>query len=378
MARLDIPVSDNLAEAVRFEADARGQSISEFVRRKISVGVEPGPYRFDGMRGPSLVRDLVTTYGGQAFNDREADEAHDRLHRFTRWAADGNLAPLNFAPQTTTSASQIVPPGYRPDARWLEADRPLYSACEKGAISGSASFLVARTQTADGVVPASRTEGNQPATVDPTFANITVSPTGLAGMIDVTRELVDGASPGGDLVMLRLLAEDWTRRAEEQIYTALNTAQGGTITGDFAANGAQAAVSTTPATNLANDTRKAVLRYAVLRRRKARNMIVGRAALDYLGALSAQDGVNTSTGDDTALASVFGCRVNASVNDFATGTTDMRVAILGSDDVFAFTSPLQEFRFDEQAGPALVRVAIWAYLGVGVVRPRGVSSIRFT
>ena len=80
----------------------------------------------------------------------------------------------------------------------------------------------------------------------------------------------------------------------------------------------------------------------------------------------------------TALARIFGARLNSSINDFATGTTDLRVAILGSDDIVNFESPLAQFLFDEQSGPALVTTAIWGYHAIVVARPRGLSSIRFT
>jgi hypothetical protein len=56
----------------------------------------------------------------------------------------------------------------------------------------------------------------------------------------------------------------------------------------------------------------------------------------------------------------------------------MRVAILGSHDVVNFESPLAQFRFDEAAGPALVRASVWGYHAVVVARPRGISSIRLT
>jgi hypothetical protein len=105
-----------------------------------------------------------------------------------------------------------------------------------------------------------------------------------------------------------------------------------------------------------------------------RPAVVGRAALDNLaGLLTVED----TTGDDTCLARIWGARINASVNDFATGSTDCRIAILGSDDVVNFESPLASFRFDEQSGPALVTAAVWAYHACVVARPVGVSSIRF-
>jgi hypothetical protein len=99
----------------------------------------------------------------------------------------------------------------------------------------------------------------------------------------------------------------------------------------------------------------------------------GAAALDHLAGL-----ITFENGDDTALWRVLGARVNGAVNDFGTGATDMRVAILGRGDVVNFESPLTQFRFDEQAGPALVTAAVWGYHAVVVARPRGVASIRFT
>jgi hypothetical protein len=56
----------------------------------------------------------------------------------------------------------------------------------------------------------------------------------------------------------------------------------------------------------------------------------------------------------------------------------MRIAILGSEDVVTFESPLAQFRFDEAVGPALIRCSVWGYFAVVVARPRGLSSIRFT
>jgi hypothetical protein len=374
MARLDIVMSDTQADAVKFQAESAGQSISEYVRRRISVGTDPPPYRFEGgLQGASFVRDLAMVQGWQSGENAEVDAAIDRLRRFQRWSQDN---PIMFAPQTTTSASQIIPPGYRtPITIPMTADRPLASATERLPISNATPFTVPR-HTSGGTVDPARAEGSQPTEVDLVFANSTVAPKGLAGKLDLTRELVDSASPGGDAIALSIMREDWYRQAEILVYTELNgsNGQGGTITAGFVPSGAQARVSTTPATNLLLDLKKAVLEYANVRRRKARNIVAGSAALTNLGGLLTAE---TPSGDDTALANIFGARLNAAVNDFGTAAGDGRVLIFGADDIVTFESPLAEFRFNEQAGPAIVRCSVWGYFAISVSRPRGLSSIRF-
>ncbi len=255
----------------------------------------------------------------------------------------------------------------------METDRPLASACETLPISNAAPFTVPRA-TGDGTIHAARAEGSQPAGSDPTFGEATVSPKGLAGTIELTRELVDSASPGGDVIALQIMREDWYRQVEIAIYNELNgsNGQGGIITAGFVPSGAQARVSTLPSSDIYSDLRKALAFYSNARRRKARNVIAGAAALDHLAGL-----ITFENGDDSALWRVLGARVNGAVNDFATGATDMRVGILGRDDVVSFESPLASFRFDEAAGPALVKASVWGYHGIVVARPRGLASIRF-
>jgi hypothetical protein len=369
--RFDLQVSDAEGRRIRQEAANLGQSHNEFIRRRVSVGSEPSPYRFSAgtVRDPSLVRDMAATAGWSSGENVEIDEAFDRLRRFSQWSEDN---PINFAPQTTSTASQVFPTGYRNAITIpMTADRPLSDVLP---IAASNPFTVPR-HTSGGTVHAARTEGSQPTEVDTVFGTATVVPRGLSGMLNLTRELVDSASPGGDIIALQIMREDWFAQAEALIYAELNGANGagGTITAGFVPSGAQARVSSTPATNLLIDVRKAVLEYANVRKRKARNVVAGAAALTHLGGLLTSD-----TGDDSSLARIYGARLNAAVNDFGTAAGDMRVAILGSNDVATFESPLADFRFDEQAGPAIVRCAVWGYFAISVSRPRGLSSVRFT
>lgn len=372
MPRLDIPVSQDQADAVKFSADVVGQSVSEYVRRRVVVGAEPGPYSFQGFSGDSLVRDLAMTSGHSSGYSREVDDALDRLKKFKARVAD-----VSFAPQTTTSASQIIPPGYRPVAPFtLEANRPLYNATSHATITNAAPFSIPRTSSSDAVVPATRTEGNQPSGADPTFGTTAISPAGVSGLVDITRELADSASPGGDAVMLELLQEDLNRRIEEKIYTELNSTNGagGVITAGFVPSGAMAIVDAAPTTGLLNTLRKQNLRFAAVRRQRPLNTVVGAAAADHLGGLLLDD----STSDEQAMYRVGGSAVNVAANAFATGAADARTLTLGVGDAWCFTSPVQDFRFDEQAGPALVRIAILQYVAVAIVRAVGISAVRFT
>jgi HK97 family phage major capsid protein len=368
--RFDLSVSDREGQAIRNAAAARGQTQNEYIRRRVQV-TEPGPYRFEGLNGDSLVRDLAQTSGYSAGDSKETDAAFDRLRKFQEWVAD-----VQFAPQTLTTAGAIVPPGYQSVAPLtVTADRPLYNACEHAPISNAAVFTIPRTTSSDGVIPATRAEGAQPAGADPTFGTTTVTPAGIAGFVDITRELADSASPGGDAVMLQILNEDMNRKVEDLIYAALNSTAGagGTITTGFVPSGAMAIVDAAPTTGLLITLRKQNYRFANVRRQRPRNTVAGAAALDNLGGLVADE----SSSSDGALTTVAGSKVNAAVNTFGTAAGDARTLTLGSGDVWCFTSPPQGFRFDEQAGPALVRVALWGYVAVAIVRANGISAIRF-
>ncbi|HEY8454189.1 MAG TPA: hypothetical protein VIL34_01230, partial [Actinopolymorphaceae bacterium] len=216
--------------------------------------------------------------------------------------------------------------------------------------------------------------GSNPAGTDPSFGSVQVSPKGLAGTIEMSRELVDSASPGGDLIALAIMREDWQRQAEIRIYEALNTAQSGTITNGRVPSGAQARTVTTPDTELAVELRKALVAYANVRRRRPRNFIAGAAAADALaGQLD-----ESANGVGEAMWRIWSASGNVAVNDFGTSSGDARLLILGTDDVVNFESPLASFRFDEAVGPGIVRCAVWGYHAVAVARPAGVASIRFS
>ena len=58
---------------------------------------------------------------------------------------------LNFAPQTTTTAATIIPPGYRPDlyVSDLFRERPLVSLASQGTIANATPFTVPKFSIGD-------------------------------------------------------------------------------------------------------------------------------------------------------------------------------------------------------------------------------------
>ena len=233
----------------------------------------------------------------------------------------------------------------------MDADRPLASACETAGI-----FIQGAVQrpsaTGDNTVTPGRAEGANAFGTDPTFGTVAITPVGLSGKIDLTRELVDSR---------------FTRRQPDRAIgphrglvppgrdTHLHRAQhrtGGTITGDFAANGAQAA-SDAPRRRTSHDPARRLLHYAVLRRRKACNAIVGRAALDYLAALLTAEG---TIRDDTCLARLFGERSTPPLTTSPPARPTAASRSFGSNDVVNF-SPRWRSSGSMNSGPALVTAA---------------------
>src|SRR5262249_31122371 len=156
--RGEIMVEGNVRAARIATARRVEGAVHDAVTRSLySVGAEPAPYRFRGLEGESFIRDLATASRFSAGENREVDDAVDRFRRFEQWSQD-----VAFASQTTSSASQIIPPGYKNAVEIaLTADRPLASACESAEIANSAPFTVP-TATGSTLVDPNRTEASNP------------------------------------------------------------------------------------------------------------------------------------------------------------------------------------------------------------------------
>ena len=111
---------------------------------------------------------------------------------------------LAFAPQTTTSAASLIPPGYRPDlyVSDLFKERPLVNLASQGTISNAAPFTVPKFSSVT-TGSATHVEGTNPSDGSLAFTTGTVTPQAISGRIVLTRELVDSANPAIDQNRLR-------------------------------------------------------------------------------------------------------------------------------------------------------------------------------
>jgi HK97 family phage prohead protease len=357
---------------------------------RFSTLKEPPIYRFDGS-GHSLVRDAWSA----ARN--EDPDALDRVRKFRAQSEDtAQLAHslINFAPQTTSTASQIIPPGYRPDLYVpdLFRERPLVRLGSQGTISNATPFTVpvftsVTTGSADHV------EGTNPSDGSLAFGTKTVTPGAISGRIVLSRELVDSSNPAIDQIAFAEMQESYARQTEAKVYTLLNGANGagGTITAGFVPSGAQAVTTAGGTDNqtLVKSVRKAITDYQFARFARITGAAMGQGAtsrlaqavdttqrllVPWVGASNAQ-----GTGDANEGSWVLdGIRFNPAWAMTGTAAGDSQIFLINSRDLWVWESPLLTFRFEEKQGPANIELNIFGYFATHLLRPVGLSGIRIT
>jgi len=412
MERLASKVTDSQVKLQEDLAQSVGESISAGVKAALedigtpqrgsvkaaryTVTREEPVYRFDGS-GHSLVKDAW-----YAATQRD-DDATDRLRKYRQQTEEvaklfADRFTLDFSPQTTSTASQVIPPGYRPDlyVADLFRERPFVNAASRGTIPNATPFTVPvfssiTTGSADHV------EGTNPSDGSLAFATKTVTPGAISGRLVLSRELVDSSNPAIDQIALQEMRESYARQTEAKVYTLLNGASGsgGTITSGFVPSGAQAATfaSTggTPyaAVALVNGIRQQMALYSFRRFRAPNQVLMGSNATTILAtandstgrpifpAVGPYNAVGTAQTSDTVW-NVDGMAFTPAWAATGTAAGDTQIFILNSSDLWVWESPLLTFRFEEKQGPANIELNIFGYFGTHLLRPVGLSGIRIT
>jgi len=384
-------VTDQLDASIRATLENIGDPQGPQPVRAARYGIlkEPSVYTFDG-RGHSLVRDAWA-----ATRDRDED-AIARLRKFRAQSEDMAelVHTLAFAPQTTTTAAPLIPPGYRPDlyVSDLFKERPLVNLASQGTISNASPFTVPKFGTVTGG-SATHVEGTNPSDGSLSFVPQTVTPQGISGRITLSREIVDSSNPAIDQIAFAEMRESYNRQTETILYTMLNGASGagGTITSGFVPSGAQAVTTAGGTDNqtLAKALRKAIADYFFARFMPITGAAMGQGATGRL--VQAVDTtqrplfpwVAPSNPQGLANASSGGYQVDQvnivpawAMTGVAAG--DSQIFLVRSSDLWVWESPLLTFRFEEKQGPANIELNIFAYFGTALLRPVGLSGIRIT
>lgn len=383
-------VSDALsASFARLEGPAAAMD-QEFAAARVKVVSEPPVYRFDSdPRGASMVRDFW-----RANTERDHD-AVDRLRKFQEQQRD-MVALLQRMPMsaramfdvTTGNASQVIPPGYRPDlfVNELVRGRPIVAQLSRGTITDATPFTVPRFVSST-TASADHVEGVNPAEGSMTLDALTVSPGAVSGRFDLTREIVDASNPAIDAIALSTMRESYNRQTEQKAYAELNVnANVGVFTNvslltlDTDAE-LQVDQVITPLRDLLARypfTRFAAPTGAVIGQKVTRNMANakgsdGRPLLPSVGAsntVGLGNAVNQGWFVD-GLPFVPAWAMTEAVGD------ELAI-IINRNDAWAWESPLLTFRFEEKQGPAIIELALFAYFATKVLRPAGIFSLRAT
>ena len=408
LERLAGKITDSQAKLNQDMAQSVGESISEGVKvalenigdpqrgsvkaARYTVTREEPVYRFDGT-GHSLVRDAW-----YAATQRE-DDSIDRLRKYRLQTEEvakmfSQNYSLDFTPQSTSTASQVIPPGYRPElyVPQLQQQRPFVSASSQGLLSNATPFTVP-TFTSVTTGSATHVEGTNPSDGSLAFGTKTVTPQAISGRLVLTREIVDSSNPAIDQIALAAMRESYNRQTEVIVYTLLNGANGagGVITAGVVPSGSQAVTTAGGTDNqtLVKAIRTALAAYPFARFLSPTVALMGSGATGRLAAavdttqrplfpyLGSSNSVGTGNSVDNAW-NVDGLPFVAAWAATGTAAGDTQIFILNRSDLWVWESSLLSFRFEEKQGPANIELNIFGYFATHLLRPVGLSGIRIT
>lgn len=412
-------LADSMKETQTKLVESLGQSVAESFSAGIKAALEgitapqdgPQPvraarytvtreapiYSLNGA-GPSLVRD-----GWYAAMHRDGD-AIDRLRKFRMQTEDlakltnAELQRQRFTTITTGNASQVIPPGYRPDlfVPMLGQGRPMVNALSRGVIENATPFVVPIFGSVSGAA-ADHVEGTNPTDGTLTLTTKTVTPGAISGSLVLTREIVDSSNPAIDQIALNAMQESYNRQTEGKVYTLLNGANGagGTITSGLVPSGAQAATfASTGGTPFAEAAlvkgiRQQLAKYPFARFAAPQVGLMGQNATSlFAGAMDSTGhqifpsiGAQNASGIGNAVTQGWYVDGLPFVPAWAmTGVAagDSQILMLNPLDAWAWESPLLTFRFEEKQGPAKIELDLFGYFATHLLRPVGLSGIRIT
>jgi HK97 family phage prohead protease len=410
MERLAGKITDSQVKLSEQLAQSVGESISEGVKTALedigqpqargtvraarySVTREAPIYTFDG-RGDCLIRDAWNAVHGKE------EDAIERIRKYRLQTEEvsklyaGEFG-LQFAPQTTSTASQVIPPGYRPDLYIADLfrGRPFVNAASRGSIANATPFTVPVFSSATSVT-ADHTEGTNPSDGSLAFTTKTVTPQAVSGRLTLSREIVDSSNPAIDQIAIQEMRESYARQTEAKVYTLLNgsSGAGGTITAGFVPSGAQAATfvgttGTPPA--LVAGIRSRLAAYPFARFASPNGALMGQNATTILATsvdttgrpIFPSVGPTNATGIGRAADqawSVDGMAFQPAWAATGSAAGDTQIFILDSSDLWVWESPLLSFRFEEKQGPANIELNVFGYFATHLLRPVGLSGIRIT
>ncbi len=230
-------------------------------------------------------------------------------------------------------------------------------------------------------------EGVNSTETDPSWTVLTVTPKTIMGYTEVSRQMLEASNPAVDALIWDDLIGNFYDNCELELITALNAQAG--------VNAITVSAGTSSTTDLFNQRSALLDAIATISDSNAGDpdVFVGRTAR-WNTYLKFQD----STGRPVILAQRYnpqnaigtGDLSQAYVNPVQGSLENLMVVtspgvaastgfVLNSQEVITSISPPMQFRYDEPAGPALIRVGIWGYEAVITGRrPKAITKLSYS
>lgn len=336
---------------------------------RASVTFEAEVYR-KGDTKYSFVRDA---WRARMEGDRDAAD------RFSKWQAQLGEVAANYV-DTRATQPDIIPPGYRADLL-VEPDvpsRPILSRLTglRVNLTDATPFSVPIRGAAD--VVGDHVEGTAhvaPGTL--TTSEITINPKAVSGAFEVSRELVDSSNPAIDTVAWASIMEDYDAKAEEYAWARIVGAsldKEGAIV--LAALTAQPTINTSPLLEaelvafFTERLRPASFAATGSEFFTATTLYTDTTERPMYPVIAPQNAAGTATVSDSEYGlNVRGVpHVLSSAGGVNGADQDL---LIRQADILAGESAVRRFRFEEVSGPGVIKLALWAYMGISRMRSTG-------
>jgi hypothetical protein len=235
--------------------------------------------------------------------------------------------------------------------------RPMGGFYNRTPISDARPHIFAKVTTSTTVAVQSA-EGTNPAASDFATTAVTATPLLYGAETVVSRQVLDGSSPGGDSMIIQDMLEAYAQASETVIKTAVEagaTASGSAITAATPYAGLQANVVAYQAARFAPATGQFVppALYTVA---LAQADTTGRPFFTFINPSNSQATVEAGGAQGNILGA----------GEYLSWASTTNVVVTGRpSDYVIFESSIARFSYDAVTGPAGVRIGIWAYLVVG-------------
>lgn len=325
---------------------------------------EPAPYRFDGGRSQY---DFSTDLFASLKDPSRNGEATQRIEKFMRLAFDVD----------TTDVAGMNPNGFRPDMYVDQRDYryPLWDAVKSGNLTDNTPFTVPKFNSSSGLV-ANHTQGTEPTPGAFTATSQTITPTGVSGKVEITREVWDaGGNPQVSGLIWRQMIRAWYEALEAYVVSILDAASPTGITITTAAADKALAKEVAQKLGALQFVRGGFVFDTFALQVDLYNALI--AAVDDSGRpLFPILGPQNANGQSAPLwgeLNVGGLRAFPEWALAATGTAAASSYLFDRNSVHGWASTPQRFEFQYRV--AYVDLAIWGYKAAAITDLTGVREV---